>query len=100
MNRPFELHPGTAQAGISAAQGSGRTEAMATASAGPVATGALSMIDAAAGLADFTVATAEAGRASAFLAHSDAVGAAATASVTTMVTVDETNAEGLKAVAT
>jgi hypothetical protein len=58
------------------------------------------MIDAAAGLADSVVATAEAARARALLTYTDAVGAAATASVATLVTIDETNAEGLKAVAT
>ena len=53
------------------------------------------MIDAATGLAESTVATAEAGRASTFLARTDAVGAAAATSVATMVAIDETNAEGL-----
>lgn len=57
------------------------------------------MIDAATGLADSTVVTAEAGRASAFLARTEAVGAAATASVATLVAIDETNAEDLGAVA-
>ena len=98
MSRPLELQPGTATAGIGAAQGSGRAAAMATASAGPVATGRLSMIDAATGLAESTVATAEAGRASAYLARTEAVGAAASASVATLVAIDETNAENLGAV--
>lgn len=99
MNRPLELQPGTATAGIRAAQGSGHAEAAATAPGGPVATGALSLIDAATGLADSTVVTAEAGRASAFLARTEAVGAAAMASVATLVAIDETNAEDLGAVA-
>lgn len=98
MSRPLELHPGTATAGISATQGAGQAEAMATTLAGPVATGALSMIDAATGLAESTVATAEAGRASTFLARIEAVGAAASASVATMVAINETNAEDLGAV--
>lgn len=98
MSRPFELQPGIATAAISAAQGSSHAEAMTTASAGPVATGAVSIIDAATGLAESTVATADARRASTFLARSEAVGAAAAASVATMVAIDEANAENLGAV--
>ncbi len=56
------------------------------------------MIDAATGLAEATLATAEAGRASTFLARIEAVGAAASASVATMVAIDETNAKSLRAV--
>lgn len=98
MSRPLELQPGTATAGISAAQDSGHAEAMTTALAGPVARGALSVIDAATGLAESTVATAEAARASTLLARTEAVDAAATASVATLVAIDETNAENLGAV--
>ena len=64
------------------------------------ATGALSIIDAAAGIADSVATTAEASRASALLAHTEAVGAAAATSVATLVAIDETNAKELGAVAT
>jgi hypothetical protein len=93
-----DLQPGIAQAGIVSAQCAGQAAATFE-PAGPVATGALSLIDAAAGLAHFAATTAQASRASALLAHTEAVGAAATTSVATLVAIDETNAEKLQVVA-
>jgi hypothetical protein len=98
----IDLQPGTALAEVTAAQGAGHATAAATAtaSAGPVATGALSLIDAAAGLADFGAATADTNRAGALGARSGLVGTAATTAVATLVAIDETNAEQLRAAAT
>jgi hypothetical protein len=95
----IDLQPSTAQAGIITAHSAGQATA-AFEPAGPIATGALSIIDAAAGIADSVATTAEASRASALLAHTEAVGAAAVTSVATLVAIDETNAKELGAVAT
>lgn len=94
----IDLQPGTAQAGITAAQSAGRTSAAATVPAGPIGTGALSMIDAAAGLAEFIAAAEEKARAGAVLARTNATGTAATATVTDLVVVDETNSQQFTAV--
>lgn len=99
MSRPFELQFDTAQAGITAAHGAGQAAA-AVEPAGPVATGALSIIDAAAGLADLTRVTALASRASVLLAHAETLGIGATTAVTSSRFTEESNADQLSAVVT
>ncbi len=99
MSRPFELRPGTAQSGIKTAHLAGQGAA-AIETSGPVATGALSIIDAAAGLADHAAVTALTSCASALLTRAETLGAAATTAVTSAVAIDETNANNLSAVAT
>jgi hypothetical protein len=94
----IDLQPNTAQAGVITAHGAGQATA-AFEPAGPIATGALSIIDAAAGVADFTAVTAQGSRASTLLTHAETLGAAATTAVTSLVTIDETNADQLRAVA-
>ena len=98
MDRPFELQPGIAQAGITRAHIAGQGAA-AIEPSGPVATGAMSIIDAAAGLADLAAVTALTSRASALLSRAETLGVAATTAVTSAVAVDETNAHLLSAVA-
>lgn len=98
MSRPFELRPGTAQAGITTAHSAGQGAA-AIEPSGPVATGALSIIDAAAGLADLAAVTALTSRASAVLTRAETLGVAATTAVASAVAIDETNANHLNAVA-
>lgn len=98
MDRPFELQPGTALAGIATAHSAGHGT-VAIEPSGPVATGALSIIDAAAGLADLAAVTALTSRASALLTRAETLGVAATTAVTSAVAVDETNARLLSAVA-
>lgn len=94
----IDLQPGTAQAGVTTAQSAGSTQAAATAPAGPVATGALSMIDAAAGLVDCMAVNGESTRAGAVLVRAHATGSAATAAVTDLVAIDQTNAQQLTTV--
>ncbi|WP_236732152.1 DUF2563 family protein [Mycolicibacterium peregrinum] len=97
MNR-LDLQPGIAQLGITAAHGAGE-DAAAFEAAGPVVTGTLSIIDAAAGVADFTAVAAQSSRASALLAHTETLSSAATAAVNSLVAIDESNADELRAVA-
>lgn len=97
MNR-LDLQPGIAQLGITAAHGAGEGAA-AFEAVGPVATGTLSIIDAAAGVADFTAVAAQSSRASVLLAHTETLSSAATAAVNSLVAIDESNADELRAVA-
>jgi hypothetical protein len=95
----IDLQPATAQTRITAAQGAGSVQAAATVSAGPISTGALSIIDAAAGIAELVAVTAEKCRASAVLTSTNATATAATLAVSSMEAIDETNAQQLKAAA-
>lgn len=97
MNR-LDLQPDIAQVGITAARWAGEDVA-AFEAAGPVATGTLSIIDAAAGVADFTAFAAQGSRASALLTHSETLTTAATAAVDSLVAIEESNAAVLRAVA-
>lgn len=98
MDRPFELQDGIALAGITTAHSAGQAVA-AIEPSGPVATGALSIIDAAAGLADLAAVTALTSRASGLLTRAETLGVAAMTAVASAVAVDETNALLLSAVA-
>ncbi|WP_231984001.1 hypothetical protein [Mycobacterium sp. 852013-51886_SCH5428379] len=97
MNR-LDLQPGIAHVGITAAQWAGE-DAAAFEVAGPIATGTLSIIDAAAGVADFTAIAAQGSRASALLTHIETLTTAAAAAVDSLVAIDESNAAVLRAVA-
>src|SRR6478752_83254 len=92
----IDLQPATAQTGITAAQGAGSVQAAATVPAGPISTGSLSIIDAAAGIAELVAVTAENCRASAVLTSTNATGTPATLAVSSMEAIDETNAQQLK----
>ena len=89
----IDLQPATAQARIATAQTAG--SAAAGVVAGPIATGALSTIDAIAGLVEVLAVTEDKTRAIAVLAQMNSVGAAATTGVTDLVAIDETNAQQL-----
>ena len=93
----IDLQPATAQTGITAAQGAGSVQAAATVPSGPISTGALSIIDAAAGIAELVAVTAEKCRAIAVLTSTNATGTAATLAVSVMEAIDEANAQQLKA---
>lgn len=97
MNR-LDLQPGIARVRIAAAHWAGE-DAAAFEAAGPVATGTLSIIDAAAGVADFTAVAAQRSRASALLARIETLSSAATAAVDSLVAIEESNAGELRAVA-
>lgn len=96
--RRLDLQPGTAQAGIIAAQSAGGATAAAAVPAGPVAIGALSLIDAAAGLLDGLLVAGETPRTGAVRVRAHVTGSAATAAVTDLVAIDEGNAQQLSAV--
>ena len=93
----IHLQPATAQTGITVAQGAAIVQVAATVPAGPISTGALSIIDAATGMSEAIAVAVENSRASALLARTNTMGVAATAAVTSLVAIDETNAQQLRA---
>ena len=93
----LDLQPATARGGIAAA-GVARSHPAAVQPAGPIASGSLSIIDAAAGLADFTSVAAQQGHAAGLLLRVEALSTAAAAAVNSLVVVDELNATQLRSV--
>lgn len=93
----LDLQPATAWGEIAAAGVAG-ADASVVEPAGPVATGRLSIIDAAAGLADFTSVAAQRGHAAGLLLRVEALSATAAAAVNSLVVIDESNAAQLRAV--
>lgn len=94
----IDLQPDTALVGITTAEHAGAAVAVAEAAAGPIATGAMSMIDAAAGIAEFMAVGEEEAHAAVALGRTVATGAAATSAVTDLVAIDEANRQQLRAV--
>lgn len=98
MNHLY-LQPETALGGITGAQGAGTSAASATpAAAGPVATGAMSLIDAAVALLGAPASGSEGTRSAAMLLRTETLAGAATTSVAEQVATDESNANRLDAV--
>ncbi len=94
----LDLQPATARGGIAAAGVAG-SDAASVEPAGPIASGSLSIIDAAAGLADFTSVAAQQGHAAGgLLLRVEALSTAAAAAVNSLVVVDELNATQLRSV--
>lgn len=93
----LDLQPATAWRGITAAGVAGADTASVE-PAGPIATGRLSIIDAAAGLADFTSVAAQQGHAAGLLLRVEALSTAAAAAVNSLVVADEWNATQLRSV--
>ena len=93
----LDLQPATAWGGIAAAGVAG-SDAASVEPAGPIASGRLSIIDAAAGLADFTSIAAQQGHAAGLLLRVEALSTAAAAAVNSLVVVDELNATQLQSV--
>ena len=84
----LDLQPAPAWGGIAAAAVAG-SDAASVEPAGPIASGRLSIIDAAAGLADFTSVAAQQGHAAGLLLR---------VAVNSLVVVDELNATQLQSV--
>ena len=93
----LDLQPAPAWGGIAAAAVAG-SDAASVEPAGPIASGSLSIIDAAAGLADFTSIAAQQGHAAGLLLRVEALSTAAAAAVNSLVVVDELNATQLRSV--